>query len=206
MKSIFSEYKAGMENIYNSFFISFLALKPLMERPLQSDFKIPIDGFSFNIIAANQLNKLGSDVINEYVNSIRRHMLNDIVICYERYASLMYTSHCNNQNRFDPALLEDRTINASKFESLNANLFVSSELLFFQQLKRLRNSIVHFNGVYTKTNILNYSFHRNSYYSQGHEGEKISIELETIMYIYYKALEYVTNVNLRYFSQYPLCA
>lgn len=48
--SIYCEYKAGMDNIYNSFFISFLALKPLQERPLTSDFVIPVQGFSFSTL------------------------------------------------------------------------------------------------------------------------------------------------------------
>lgn len=156
-QSIYDEYKAGMDNIYNSFFISFLALKPLQERPLVSDFVIPITGFSFSTLEASQLNRLQNDSINEYVNSIRRHMLNDIMICYERYASLMYTYHIKG-SRIDYANIEDRTLNSAKFESL-PNLFLSEEKEFIVQLRRLRNSIVHYNGVYNKSNLLRYTFY-----------------------------------------------
>ena len=44
METIYNQFKAGMDNIYNSFFISFLALKPLMERPMNDNFIIPIEG------------------------------------------------------------------------------------------------------------------------------------------------------------------
>lgn len=199
MKSIFIEFKSGMQNIYNSFFISFLALKPLIERPLLHDFTIPIKGFSYNIIEAHQLNRLTQDSINEYVNSIRRHMLNDIVICYERYASLMYVSHTNHQQRHDPALLDDRSINSSKFENIDG-LYTNDNKVFFQQLKRLRNSIVHFNGKYTKTNPLDYTFHTDKYYSIGHEGENIKIELDSIIHIYNLVLKFVEQINERYFT------
>lgn len=202
MISIYSDFKAGMDNIYNSFFISFLALKPILERPIGQDFIIPIIGFSYTCLEANQLNKLTEGNINEYVNSIRRHTLNDIVICYERYATLMYTSHKNNQQRTDPALICDRSINSSKFESL-ADVYTAEDLLFFQQLKRLRNSIVHFNGVYTYTNSLNFTFYKDTYDSQDHEGELISIELDTIMFIHEKVNTLVAQINERYFRLYP---
>ena len=203
MKTIFNEFKAGMDNIYNSFFISFLALKPLMERPMQNDFIIPIKGFTFNNLEAKQLNQLGNDSITEYVNSIRRHTLNDIVICYERYASLMYMSHNNSQQRRDPALSTDRSINASKFENLDSRIYTESNREFFQQLKRLRNSIVHFNGVYTGTYLLNYTFGKNTYNSQGHEGENITIELDSIMSIYNEVYKLVDEINKRYFELFP---
>lgn len=195
-KSIYNEYKAGMDNIYNSFFISFLALKPIQERPLASDFVIPIPGFSFSTLEARQLNSIQNDSINEYVNSIRRHMLNDIMICYERYASLMYTYHITGEVR-DYANIEDRSINSAKFESL-PNLFLKEEKEFIIQLRRLRNSIVHYNGVYNKSNILNYTFHNNVYNSQGHEGENIQIELDSIMYIYTEIKSLIAKIHARY--------
>lgn len=204
MRTIYKEFKAGMDHIYNSFFISFLALKPFFEKPIQYDFLIPIQGFSFNVLKASQLNSLGEDSINEYVNSIRRHLINDVVICYERYASLMFTSHNNNQQRSDPALIKDHSINASKFEQLNKSIYTIDELEFFQQLRRLRNSIVHFNGVYSLTNPLDYTFHKNVYKSLGHEGEDITIELDTLIFIYNKICSIVDAVNNRYFSIYPI--
>lgn len=201
MEAIYSEFKAGMDNIYNSFFISFLALKPLIERPFIKDFIIPIEGFSYNVLESKQLNNLKNTAVNEYVNSIRRHALNDIVICYERYSTQMYASHLNQQCRIDPAILKDRTINSSKFESLD-NVYTEYSLKFFQQLKRLRNSIVHFNGVYTATNQLDYTFYKNEYHSELHEGELISIELDTIMFIHKEVDRLVKIINERYFGNY----
>ena len=194
-QSIYDEYKAGMDNIYNSFFISFLALKPLQERPILYDFIIPIPDNCWTL-KAYQLNRLQNDSINEYVNSIRRHMLNDLMICYERYATLMYSYHIKG-SRVDYATIENRTLNASKFESI-PNLFLPEEKEFIVQLRRLRNSIVHYNAVYNKSNILNYTFHKNVYNSQGHEGENIQIDLDSIMYIYKTMYCLVTKVHSRY--------
>lgn len=198
--TIYSEYKAGMDNIYNSFFISFLALKPLQERPLVSDFVIPIPGFSYSNLEARQLNSLQDGSINEYVNGIRRHMLNDIMICYERYSTLMYTFHTNGK-RIDYANINDRSLNSAKFEAL-PNLYHTTEKEFIVQLRRLRNSIVHYNGIYNKSNILNYTFLNNVYNSQGHEGENIQIELDTIVYIYNQMLKIVKSVHNRYLNTY----
>lgn len=198
MKTIFTEFNAGMENLYNSFFISFLALKPLIERPLSQDFRIPIADFSYSLLEASQLNKLGDDSVNEYVNGIRRHMLNDIVICYERYATLMLAAHLASNKRVE---VDDRTINAATFEKL-PGLYEEAEKTFFKQLRHLRNSIVHYNGVYNKANPLNYIFHNNTYNSVGHEGDNIQIELDSIMFIYNEVLKKVTEINQRYFSKF----
>lgn len=197
MKTIFKEFKAGMDNIYNSFFISFLALKPLMERPLLEDFQIPIAGFSTSCLEAAQLNKLGDDSVNEYVNSIRRHMLNDIVICYERYATLMYVSHKAGK-RIE---VDDRKVSAALFEK-ESGLYAEEEKIFFEQLRRLRNSIVHYNGVYNKANLLNYTFLNCTYNSVGHEGENIPINFDSIMYIYNEVQQKVAKVNQHYFEKY----
>ena len=55
MRTIYKEFKAGMDHIYNSFFISFLALKPFFEKPIQYDFLIPIQGFSFNVLKSKSI-------------------------------------------------------------------------------------------------------------------------------------------------------
>ena len=90
----------------------------------------------------------------------------------------MYISHVNNKVGQDPALLLDRSINSSKFEIIG-NLYSEADLNFIKQLRRLRNSIVHFNGVYSKTNPINYTFNNKIYCSDGHEGENIQILLCT---------------------------
>ena len=63
MESIFTEFNAGMEHIYNTFFISFLALKPFQEKPFLKDYIIPIKGLAHNRLEASQLNALGEDSI-----------------------------------------------------------------------------------------------------------------------------------------------
>ena len=196
MKIIFEEFQAGMNNIYNSFFISFLALKPLMERPLLENFQIPIVGFSASCLEAAQLNKLGNDSGNEYVNSIRRHMLNDIMICYERYATLMYVSHKAGKR----VEVEERKISAALFEK-ESGLYEEKEKTFFEQLRRLRNSLVHYNGVYNKANLLDYTFLNYTYNSVGHEGENIQIDFDSILYIYNEVYQKVTKINQRYFEK-----
>lgn len=170
MRTVINEFNAGMDNIYNSFFISFLSLKVLEDRPLKNDYLIPISGFSHNRLEAVQVNRLQSDSVNEYVNSIRRHMLNDIVLCYERYATTIYASYRNGNKRVDPATQDNRNNKPLLFEGL-PQLYTAEEKEFFIQLRHLRNSIVHYNGVYSATNPLNYTFYLDSYSSKGHEGE-----------------------------------
>ena len=199
MRSIHEEFQAGMSNIYNSFFISFLSLKPLEERPLRDDYIIPIAGFRHNRLEADQINRVQMDSVNEYVNSLRRHMLNDIVICYERYATTMYVSYHNNLVRVDPAMLDDRRVNSSLFEKLD-NLYSEEEKEFFSQLRHLRNSIIHYNGVYTSTNPLDYTFGDDAYHSNGHEGESITIELDSIIAIFEKVKSIVQRINDRFFE------
>lgn len=202
MRTIFEHFSAGMDNIYNSFFLSFLSLKVLEERPLSKDYYIPVAEFSFTHLEAGQINRLQMDSVNEYVNSIRRHLLNDIVICYERYATTMYASFCNGMIRTDPARIDDRGNNPSKFERIEG-LYTNEEKEFFVQLRHLRNSIVHYNGVYSKTNPLNYTFYKNYYNSEGHEGESISIELDSLMYIFKRTRATVGRINGVFFELGP---
>lgn len=201
MRTIIKEFLAGMDNIYNSFFISFFSLRTFQERPILSDYLIPINGFNYNTIQAAQINRLGEDSIVEYINSIRRHALNDIVICYERYATQMYISHINNNTKTDPASQQCRNINSNNFEKLNG-VYTEVQIEFFQQLKRLRNSIVHYNGVYNKANPLSYSFADDTYNSVGHEGECITIQLDTIVFIYDFVLYSIKQINESFFNLY----
>lgn len=201
MESIFTEFNAGMEHIYNTFFISFLALKPFQEKPFLKDYIIPIKGLAHNRLEASQLNALGEDSIIEYLNAIKRHTLNDIVICYERYATLMITSHENNKIRKEVAVDDNRHINSTVFEKLE-NLYSDSDLIFFQQLKRLRNSLVHYNAVYNKANKLDYVFFNSRVLSEGHEGENIVIDLDSVVWIHEQVVAKVKNINLKYHSLY----
>lgn len=199
MRTVINEFNAGMDNSYNSFFISFLSLKVLEDRPLKNDYLIPISGFSHNRLEAVQVNRLQSDSANEYVSSIRRHMLNDIVLCYERYATTIYASYRNGNKRVDPATQDNRNNKPLLLEGL-PQLYTAEEKEFFIQLRHLRNSIVHYNGVYSAANPLNYTFYLDSYSSKGHEGEAISIQLDSILYIYERVRGIVGRVDKVFFD------
>ena len=153
------------------------------------------------ILKAESANKFDHDGVQEYGNSIRRHFLNDIVIAYERYSTLMYASYKNKEIRTDPSIIDDRLVRAEKFEELD-NIYLENEKKFFNQLRRLRNSIIHFNGVYCKTNELDYTFKNQKYFSKGYEGQNITIEFDTILWIYNKIIEIVEKGNKNYFSYY----
>ena len=154
-------------------------------------------------MTAASLNDFDNDGVQEYGNSIRRHLLNDIVIAYERYSMIMYASHSNGQVRADPAMLNNRQLGAHNFEQL-PNIYDSVVKTFFVQLRRLRNSIVHYNGVYSATNPLNYTFGTQTYSSLGNEGTNISIEYDNILWIYHKLREFVGVGNSNYFLYYPV--
>jgi hypothetical protein len=202
MNTILPEFTGSIERIKNNFYFSFLALCFINQRPFQNDIVLPVN-LPGNIMTAASLNNFDNDGVQEYGNSIRRYFLNDMVIGYERYSMAMYASHNNGQTRIDPALLNDRQLGAHRFEQL-PHVYGNDEITFFIQLRRLRNSIVHYNGVYSSTNELNYTFGTQTYNSVGHEGENISIEFENILWIYERLREYVDRGNINYFANYPL--
>jgi hypothetical protein len=196
VQTILTEYLASMENITNSFYFSFLSLNFINQRPFLSD--VVIDGgLTKNTIPMSSINNFGNQEIQEFGNSKRRHALNDIVIAYERYSMLMFASHNNNKNRTDPAMIDDRNLGAHKFEKLDS-IYDDSSLNFLVQLRRLRNCIVHYNGVYSETNMLNYTFGEDTYNSVGNEGASISIKLDTIVCINEKIIKIVEGGNRNY--------
>ncbi len=160
-----------MERIRNDFYFSFLSLNFLNLRPFNQDIVLPVN-ISQNIMTAQSLNSFDNDGVQEYGNSIRRHFLNDVVIAYERYSMLMIASHNNRRRRIDPSMINDRNLGAHIFEQL-LNVYEPDDITFLVQLRRLRNSIVHYNGVYSTTNELNYTFGTQSYNSRGREGQNI---------------------------------
>lgn len=202
MKNIFPEFLGSIERIRNNFYFSFLATAFLNKQPFSNDIVLPVK-LPNNIMTAASLNNFDNDGVQEYGNSIRRHFLNDIVIAYERYSMAMYASHNNGQTRIEPALLNNRGLGAHQFEQL-PNVYDVNDQIFPIQLRRLRNSIVHYNGVYSATNELNYTFGTQTYYSVGHEGESISIEFENILWIYDRLCKCVGSGNSNYFVNYPL--
>jgi len=202
MNTILPELIGSIERIKNNFYFSFLALSFINQRPFPNDIVLPVN-LPDNTMTAASLNNFDNDGVQEYGNSIRRHFLNDMVIGYERYSMAMYASHSNGQTRIDPALLNDRHLGAHRFEQL-PNVYENDDKTFLVQLRRLRNSIVHYNGVYSSTNALDYTFGTQTYNSVGHEGQNISIEFENVLWIYDKLRECVGRGNSNYFANHPL--
>ena len=202
MQSILSEFIGSMERIKNNFYFSFLALNFLNQRPFNLDVVLPVN-LSQNKMTAQSLNSFDNDGVQEYGNSIRRHFLNDMVIAYERYSMLMVASHNNGQCRIDPSKINDRKLGAHLFEQF-PNVYQPDDITFLVQLRRFRNSIVHYNGVYSATNELNYTFGMQSYSSTGKEGQNISVEFDTLLWIYDKLVQTVRRGNVSYFANYPI--
>jgi len=202
MKTILPEFIGSVERIKNNFYFSFLATCFLNQRPFSNDVVLPVN-LPENIMSAASLNSFDIDGVQEYGNSMRRHFLNDLVIAYERYSMIMYASHSNGQVRIDPALLQDRNLGAPHFERL-LHVYTSEDCDFFIQLRHFRNSIVHYNGVYSASNKLDYTFGTQTYYSPGHEGESISIEFCNILWIYDQLRECLARGNANYFLNYPV--
>lgn len=202
MHTILPEFDGSMARIRNNFYFSFLALNFVNLRPFSQEIILPVD-MPQNVMSASSLNAFDDNGIAEYANSIRRHFLNDMVIAYERYSMLMFASHRNGQERIDPALINDRHLGAHCFEQL-ANVYQPRELEFLIQLRRFRNSIVHYNGLYSITNELNYTFGTESYQSAGNEGRNISVKFDTLIWIHDKLAETVRSGNARYFVHHPI--
>jgi hypothetical protein len=200
MQTIIAEFEGSIERIKNNFYFSFLAVNFINQRPFYNDIVLALNSVN-NIMTTNYINSFDQDGVTEYGNSIRRHFLNDIVIAYERYSMLMIASHQNGQVRTEPATLTNRNIGANNFEQL-VNIYSSDELIFLVQLRRLRNSIVHFNGHYSVTNQLNYTFGTNTYNSVGSEGNNISIEFDSILWIFDELRRIVRSGNANYFTHY----
>ena len=202
MHSILPEFIGSTKRIRNNFYFNFLSLNFVNQRPFQHDVVLPVN-LTENKMTKASLNSFDKDGVEEYGNSIRRHFLNDLIIAYERYSMIMVASHTNSQRRIDPAILKNRNLGAHKLEQL-PNVYTSVDIKFFVQLRRLRNSIVHYNGVYSATNELDYTFGTNVYKSVGHEGENITIEFDNILWIYNKLTDSVKAGNEKYFLNYPI--
>lgn len=202
MQTILPEFIGSIERIRNNFYFSFLALNFVNQRPFRHDIILPVT-LSQNIMTAQSLNSFDNGGVQEYGNSIRRHFLNDIVIAYERCSMLMIASHNNGQVRIDPCHIRDRSLGAHHFERL-PNVYQTDDVIFLVQLRRLRNSIVHYNGVYSVTNELNYTIGTQSYNSMSNEGQNISIEFGNILWIHDKLIDTVRRGNTSYFTHYPI--
>ena len=199
MKTILSEFIASMENIENNFYLSFLAVNFINQKPFSIG--VVLGGFLKNkVITAQSLNLFDSKAVQEYGNSIRRHTLNDIVIAYEGYSTTMIVSQKNKGSRTDPCHIKDIS-KPAEFEKIKG-IYSNDDIKFFEQLRALRNSIVHYNGVYNKMNTLDYSFGTETYFSKDREGESISIAFDNIIWIYKKLINIVQAGNNNYFLIY----
>lgn len=202
MQTILPEFMGSMQRILNNFHLSFLSFRFLNLRPFSSDIVLPVD-MPLRVISAQSINSLGDDAIQEYANSIRRHFLHDMYNAYERYSTFMMASHSNRQCRIDPSLICDKKLGASRFEQL-VGVYQVPERKFLIQLRHFRNSVVHYNGVYSATNNLDYTFGSETYSSVGREGQSISVNFNTLLWIYDRLVHVVGDGNSRYFVCYPV--
>lgn len=202
MNTILLDFVGSMKRIKNNFHFSFLAINYVNQGPFTQDIILPVS-ITQNILSFGSLNSFGDGDIQEYGNSIRRHFLNDMVIAYERYSLLMLASHNTGRVRTEPALLKDRCLHAYDFESVT-NVYKPDDVNFLIQLRRLRNSIVHYNSVYSAANKLDYTFGTIKYDSMGNEGKYIEVSLDNLLWIYDKLMLTIKSGNARYFLQYPI--
>lgn len=195
MNTIYDEFQNSMSRIKYNFMLSFLSVNFVNQKPFSNDIIFDVS-FNGNCLSKEMINTIQKDTIQEYGNSIRRHFLNDMVIAYERYASLMYISDKKGKLRQDSALFD-------KKESTNYQNFIyglSSDKDFLKNLVSLRNSIVHYNGVYNVTNSISYTFGSETYQSSGNEGQSISITFGNLLWIYDKLINEINIINTNYFK------
>jgi hypothetical protein len=202
MKTILNAFNTSTAGVENNFYFSFLALNFGNQRPFKNDVILPVLDLSQNKMTATFLNSFSLDKVNEYGNSIRRHFLNDMVIVYETYSSQMFSSHKNGQTLIKPETINNRHLGADKFEQLS-DIYTSDELTFLSQLRKLRNSIVHYNGNYAETQPLDYTFGTEIYNSAGKIGQGISIKFDNILWIFEELKTIVNSGNKKYFLNYP---
>jgi hypothetical protein len=201
MLSIYDEFRFSLERVHNNFYLSFLALNYINQRPFLSDIQLEVAILN-NILKKDDINSIDEDSKREYSNSIRRHFLNDMVIAYERYATLMYVSHLNGRARKDPSL-ENKSIYSSNFEQLLAEI-KTDDFLFLKNLKSLRNCIIHYNGKYSVKNKLDYQFGFDVYNSNGNIGKDLTIGFKSLQYIHQMLLNVVGRINRLYYLKYPI--
>lgn len=199
MRTILNNFIGTFERVKNNFYFSFLALEFLNQRPFENNIEppnnLPADNFT-----AEFLNSFSSDSIQEHGNSIRRHFLNDMVVAYETYSTTMYFSHIHNSRmRIEPATINDKSSKTHLFEDLH-NVYDPDDKKFLGQLRRLRNSIVHYNGVYCESNPLDYTFGTETCNSSGKIGQDIEISFENLVWIHNKLRDTVIRENTNYFT------
>lgn len=194
MNTLYEEFQNSMSRIKDNFMLSFLSINFINQKPFEKDIFFDVN-FNGNSLSKELINSVQYDTIQEYGNSIRRHFLNDMVIAYERYASLMYLSNKKGKIRLDAANFDKN--DSSRYHEFIYGLCNKKD--FLKNIVSLRNSIVHYNGVYNVSNSLNYTFGNKIYQSSGKNGENISITFDNLLWIYKELIDTVKLINDSYF-------
>ena len=197
MENIVKEFVNGMEHLRNNLYFSYFAVAFIEQKPFNEDLEFPEP---FGIVTAEQLNATTDQIIDEYQNWIRRHFVIDMVLIYEKYATRMISTHKNNGIRIEPSLIPS-TRQSNMFENM-PYLFTEEDKKFITQLRRIKNCVVHYNGQYSKTNKIDYTFDLQTFISNGNEGKIILFHWNTLMWMYIKLLEVVQRVDTNYFKYY----
>ncbi|NWF66644.1 MAG: hypothetical protein HXX81_04150 [Campylobacterales bacterium] len=197
MNTIYNEFNNSMSRIKNNFMLSSLSVNFINQKPFSNDIIFDVS-FSGNYIPKDMMNNISRDTVQEYGNSIRRHFLNDMVIAYERYASLMYISDKKENTRYETASFDKRE--STNYQNFIYSLCENEEKYFLKNLVNLRNSIIHYNGLYTISNPIDYTFGNDTYKSSYKEGQNITINFDNLLWIYEKLINIVTKINLNYFD------
>lgn len=201
MRSILGRFTASMLRAYEDFHVGCLALVFIDQRPFSTAAVLPVP-LTKNTIPPAWLNDFRSDQRDEYEGALLRHLLNDMVLAYERYATTMYLSHVSGRALTDPALSGNRGLNPSRFEAL-AGVYTEPDREFTTQLRHLRNSVVHYNGLYNSSNRLDYAFGTQRFCSVGREGTPIeSSDFNVNLWIWNTLQALVGGVDERYFAHY----
>lgn len=199
MNTIYKEFNNSMSRIKDNFMLSFLSINFINQKPFLTDVILGVD-FNENYISKEMMNNIPNDTVQEYGNSIRRHFLNDMVIAYERYVSLMYISDKKGKVRQETALYEKREIVSNLYSDFIYQYCEGDEKDFLKNFTRLRNSIVHYNSLYTISNPIDYTFGNKTYTSSGKEGQNVQINFENLLWIYEKLINTVKNINEKYYK------
>ena len=144
------------------------------------EFKLELDGQSLNSF-------FESGASDRHFRLVRRQFLADLVSVYERCATAMIASHKNGRVLTDPSKLpksEARSLQAKHFEEL-PQVLTAEQKTWLSQLRRLRNSLLHYDGLYNFANELDYTLGSQRLVSKGREGTPIDgVDLEALLWIY----------------------
>ncbi|MEW6337066.1 MAG: hypothetical protein ACOY3Y_14125 [Acidobacteriota bacterium] len=150
MKRVFDRFRASMYRIHEDFHLGCLALVFVDQQPFLEDIVLPL-ALTKKSLPAAWLNDLRADQLDEYAGALVRHFLNDMVLAYERYATTMLLSHESAGVLTEPAVKGNRRLTPGRFEKLRG-VYSQTDRDFVVQLRYLRNTVVHYNGLYNTSN------------------------------------------------------